>query len=167
MNVLAILQYPDERLRHVASRIAQVDNEIRQLASDLLATTYANNAVGLAATQVDVSKQIIVMDVSNQRDMPMVFINPEIVDHRGREKFSEGCLSLPGCWAEVERHAWIKVKALNTQGEEFYTTAEGLLSNCLQHEMDHLQGKLFIDYLSTFKRGRIIKQLQKFNKMCL
>ena len=166
MTHLAILHYPDARLRQIAKPVTQVDDRVRQLVADMLAILYANEnkAIGLAAIQVAVAQQVIVMDVSDQRNEPSVFINPEIIAYRGREKFLEGCLSLPNYWAEIERHAWVKVKALNEQGHAFELCAEGLLADCLQHEIDHLQGKLLIDHLSTLKRERFFKQFKKSNK---
>lgn len=161
MTVLTVLHYPDERLRTVAKAVPEVTAEIKQLVKDMLETMYAENGIGLAATQVNVHKRVVVIDISENRDEPMVFINPEIIAKSGDTEYEEGCLSVPQSYAKVERSSAVTVKAQNEQGEWFEIQAEGLLAICLQHELDHLMGKLFIDYLSPLKRDRIKKKLEK------
>lgn len=161
MAVLNVLTFPDERLRTKAQPVTNVDDSIRALVADMFTTMKAESGVGLAATQVDVHQQVVVMDVSDEQDAPMVFINPKIVEQRGTKINEEGCLSVPNNYAKVERAEWVKVTALNEHGKEFTLEAEGLLAVCIQHEMDHLQGKLFVDYLSGLKRQRIMKKLEK------
>jgi peptide deformylase len=164
MTKLAILEYPDPRLRTKAVPVAVVDDAVRQLAADMLETMYASNGVGLAASQVDVHRRLLVLDVSETRDHPMVFINPEILTAEGRQPGEEGCLSLPGIYDKLERAAKIRVRALDRDGKPFELDAEGMLAVCLQHEMDHLEGKLFVDYLSELKRQLIRRRLQKERK---
>ena len=161
MPVLNVLTFPDERLRTKAQPVTNIDDSIRVLVADMFATMQAESGVGLAATQFDVHQQVIVMDVSDKQDAPMVFINPKIVEQRGTKINEEGCLSVPNNYAKVERAEWVKVTAHNEHGIEFTLEAEGLLAVCIQHEMDHLQGKLFVDYLSGLKRQRIMKKLEK------
>ncbi len=162
MTKLAILRYPDPRLHTVARPVAQVDARIRQLAEDMLETMYAADGVGLAATQVDVHERLIVMDTSESRDQPVVLINPEIVERSAELKLGEeGCLSVPQIYDKVERHLWVTVRALNRDGETFDMRAEGLASVCVQHEMDHLMGKVFVEYLSLLKRDRIKSKMIK------
>lgn len=161
MTKLAILEYPDPRLRKRAEPIATVDDAVRQLAADMLETMYAANGVGLAATQVDVHKRLIVLDISETRDQPLVLINPELLAAEGKGPGEEGCLSLPGIYDKLSRATHIKVRALDLQGEVVEREAEGLLAVCIQHEMDHLEGKLFVDYLSELKRKMIKKRLEK------
>jgi peptide deformylase len=161
MTVLTVLHYPDERLRTVAKPVAAITEQTRQLVADLLDTMYDENGIGLAATQVNVHQRVVVIDVSENRDQPQVFINPEIICKSGDTTYEEGCLSVPQSYANVERAAEVTVKAQNTEGEWFELQAEGLLAICLQHELDHLVGKLFIDYLSPLKRDRIKKKLEK------
>jgi peptide deformylase len=161
MTVLTVLHYPDDRLRTVAKPVPEVTAEIQQLTADMLETMYAENGIGLAATQVNVHKRVVVIDISENRDEPMIFINPEITAKSGDTEYEEGCLSVPQSYAKVERAAAVTVKAQNEKGEWFEVQAEGLLAICLQHELDHLMGKLFIDYLSPLKRDRIKKKLEK------
>ncbi len=161
MAVLKILEYPDPRLRIQAEPVAAVTEEIRQLAADMLTTMYEAPGVGLAATQVDRHVRLIVIDVSEDRNEPHVFINPEILSREGAELSNEGCLSVPGVTEGVERAARIRVRALDRDGKPFELAAGGLLAVCIQHEMDHLQGKLFVDYLSELKRRRIRKKADK------
>lgn len=161
MAVLTVLHYPDERLRTIAKPVAEVTPEIRQLVADMLETMYAENGIGLAATQVNVHKRVVVIDLSEERNQPQVFINPEIIERSGDTTYEEGCLSVPQNYASVARAADVVVKAQNAEGEWFELKAEGLLAICLQHELDHLVGKLFIDYLSPLKRDRIKKKLEK------
>ena len=161
MTKLAILEYPDPRLRTKAVPVAEVDATVRRLADDMLETMYAAKGVGLAASQVDVHKRLLVLDVSDTRDQPMAFINPEILEAEGSAPGEEGCLSLPGIYDKLERAARIRVRALDRNGEPFELEADGMLAVCIQHEMDHLEGKLFVDYLSELKRQLIRRRLQK------
>jgi len=161
MARLPILEYPDPRLRIRAEHVTVVDDEIKRLVDDMFETMYAAPGIGLAATQVDVHKRVIVIDVSETRDEPYCLINPEIVWAEGRESYEEGCLSVPGLYEYVERAERIKVRALDRNGEPFELDAEGLLAQCVQHEMDHLEGKLFVDYLSQLKRERLKKRYLK------
>ena len=164
MTKLAILEYPDPRLRKTAKRVESVDDAVRQLAADLLETMYAAKGVGLAATQVDVHWRVIVLDVSEERSQPMVFINPELLKAEGRGPGEEGCLSVPDVFDKVQRATHIRVRALGCDGEPFEMDADGLLAVCIQHEMDHLEGKLFVDYLSELKRQLIRRRLEKERK---
>ena len=164
MALLDILVYPDSRLRTVASAVTAVDDQVRSLIDDMFETMYAAPGIGLAATQVDVHQRLLVLDVTDDKTAPMVFINPEILESEGTMMADEGCLSVPDIYEPVERAEKIRVKALNRDGEEFELDAEGLLAVCIQHEMDHLEGKLFVDYLSNLKRDRIRKKLLKEQK---
>jgi peptide deformylase len=164
MTKLAILEYPDPRLRKTAQPVDVVDDAVRQLAADLLETMYAANGVGLAATQVDVHRRVLVLDVSEERNQPMVFINPELLRAEGRGPGEEGCLSVPDIYDKVQRATHVRVRALGRDGLPFELDAEGLLAICLQHEMDHLDGKLFVDYLSELKRQLIRRRLEKDRK---
>jgi peptide deformylase len=162
MAHLTILRYPDPRLHTVARAVGEVDDRIRQLVDDMLETMYANDGVGLAATQVDVHLRLIVMDTSEKRDQPLVLINPEQVwASEEMAIVEEGCLSVPQVYDKVERHARVKVQALNRAGERFEMDAEGLSAVCVQHEMDHLRGKVFVEYLSALKRDRIRTKMLK------
>jgi peptide deformylase len=161
MTKLVILEYPDPRLRKKAVPVTIVDAAVRQLADDMLQTMYAAKGVGLAATQVDVHKRLIVLDVSEERDRPLVLINPELLKLEGSGPGEEGCLSLPGIYDKLTRATNIRVRALNLEGETFEMDADGLLAVCIQHEMDHLEGKLFVDYLSELKRQFIRRRLEK------
>lgn len=161
MAMLKILEYPDPRLRIKAQPVAAVTNEIRQLAADMLDTMYAAPGVGLAATQVDRHIRLVVLDVSDDRNEPHVLINPEILIREGRETGDEGCLSVPGVTEGVERATHIRVKALDKAGQVIEFDAGGLLGVCIQHELDHLDGKLFVDYLSEMKRQRLKKRALK------
>ncbi len=162
MALLPILSYPDPRLHTVAKPVAVVDERIRALAADMLETMYDAKGVGLAATQVNVHERMLVLDVSEERNQPQVLINPELVwASEDRVKNEEGCLSVPGIFDGVERPARVKVQALNEQGEFITLEADGLLSICIQHEMDHLMGKVFVEYLSVLKRMRIKSKLLK------
>lgn len=164
MSVLKILEFPDKRLRTVAKEVDQVDDSIKNLVADMLETMYAAKGVGLAATQVNVHKRVIVMDISENKDEPICLINPQIIRQNGEEESEEGCLSVPGFFETVSRAEQITVQALNRDGESFELEADALLAVCIQHEMDHLQGKLFVDYLSSFKRGRIKAKLEKIHR---
>lgn len=161
MTKLVILEYPDPRLRKRAEPIGKVDDAVRQLAANMLETMYGAKGIGLAATQVDVHKRLIVLDVSESRDNPLVLINPELLTAEGKGPGEEGCLSVPGIYDKLSRATHIKIKALNLSGESFEMEAEGLLAVCIQHEMDHLEGKLFVDYLSELKRTLIRRRLEK------
>lgn len=161
MALLEILHFPDERLRTRAKRIEQITPVHQQLLDDMLETMYAAPGIGLAATQVNVHEEIIVIDVSEDKSEPYCLINPEIVAHSGKEKMEEGCLSVPETYADVERADFVAVKYLDRKGKEQLLETDGLLAVCLQHEIDHLQGKLFVDYLSKLKRDRIRKKLEK------
>jgi len=161
MAILKILQYPDERLHTVARKVDQVDDEIRQLVRDMTETMYAAQGVGLAATQVDVHRQVIVVDTSESKDRVQVFINPEILASSGEEESEEGCLSVPGIYEKVHRAEKITLNALNENGQPLTLEAEGFLAVCLQHEIDHLHGKVFVEHLSQLKQGRIRTKLKK------
>jgi peptide deformylase len=161
MSVLTVLHYPDERLRTIAKPVAAVNAETRQLVADMLETMYAENGIGLAATQVNVHQRVVVIDLSEERNQPQIFINPEITEKSGDTTYEEGCLSVPQNYANVERASEITLKAQDLDGNWFEVKADGLLAICLQHELDHLVGKLFIDYLSPLKRDRIKKKLEK------
>lgn len=161
MTKLAILEYPDPRLRKTAQAVDIVDDAVRQLASDLLETMYAAKGIGLAATQVDVHRRVLVLDVSPERNRPMIFINPVILSAEGRGPGEEGCLSLPDIYDKVPRATRVRVAALGADGIAFELDADGLLGVCIQHEMDHLEGKLFVDYLSELKRQLIRRRLEK------
>jgi peptide deformylase len=164
MALLEILEYPDPRLRTVAAPVAVVDTEIRTLVADLLETMYAAPGIGLAATQVDAHVCLLVIDISEDKSRPLCFINPEILEESGSIEGDEGCLSVPDVYESVERAETVRVKALDREGKEFELAAEGLLAVCIQHEMDHLEGKLFVDYLSQLKRQRLKKKLSKARK---
>ncbi len=161
MAQLNILHYPDPRLRKHAQPVETVDDQVRNLVSDMLETMYAAPGIGLAATQVNVQKRIVVMDVSEDKNQPMIFINPTLLEREGESEMDEGCLSVPGFYEMVHRAARVRVSALDQNGEPFELEASGLLAVCIQHEIDHLDGKLFVDYLSALKRDRIRKKLEK------
>ncbi len=162
MSRLNILRYPDPRLHTVAKPVAAVDERIRQLVDDMLETMYAADGIGLAATQVDVHERVIVMDASEQHDRPLVLINPQIVTASVEMAIAEeGCLSVPQIFDRVERHARVTVHALGRDGQPFEMQAEGLSAVCVQHEMDHLLGKVFVEYLSSLKRNRIRTKMLK------
>jgi|SRR5688500_350727 peptide deformylase len=161
MAIMPILRYPDPRLHKLASKVDRVDDRIRKLIKDMSETMYAAPGVGLAATQVDVHQRVIVIDISETRDQLNVFVNPEIVAASGEADCEEGCLSVPGIYEKVRRAERITVRALNAAGEHFTLEAQGLLSVCIQHEMDHLEGKVFVEYLSRLKQNRILAKLRK------
>ena len=167
MATLKLLHYPDPRLRIKAALIDRVDDEIRSLARDLLETMYAAPGIGLAATQVNVPKRILVTDVSETKDKPLCLINPRILEQQGVVEMEEGCLSVPGVFEVVQRAERVEVEAIGLDGVLFTLDAEGLLAVCIQHEMDHLDGKLFVDYLSLLKRNRIRKKLEKQQRQVL
>lgn len=161
MARLDILHYPDTRLHTIAKPVATVDERIRKLVDDMAETMYAAPGIGLAATQVDVHERVVVIDISETHDDLRVFINPEIVAQSGRAEGEEGCLSVPGIFDKVERAERVTVRALDRDGKPFELKADGLLAVCVQHEMDHLMGKVFVDYLSNLKRNRIKAKLTK------
>ena len=161
MARLPIIEFPDPRLRTVARPVREVDTRIRQLIDDMFETMYEAPGIGLAATQVDVHERLLVLDVSEDKSYPMVFINPEILDSEGSQVYQQGCLSVPGIYADVKRAEKIVVRALDRDGQSFEVSADGLLAVCIQHEMDHLAGKVFVDYLSPLKRELVRKKLAK------
>ena len=161
MALLDILHFPDPRLRNQAQPVEQVDDSVRQLVDDMLETMYQAPGIGLAATQVNDSRRVVVVDISEDQNEPLCLINPEILDKQGVEEMDEGCLSVPGIYEKVSRADQIKVRALDRDGNSIQFEAEGLIAVCIQHELDHLDGKLFIDYLSNLKRQRIRKKLEK------
>lgn len=164
MAILKILQYPDKRLHAHAKPVQTVTAATRKFISDMAETMYAAPGIGLAATQVDVREQIIVIDISETHDNLLVLINPEILSSDGEVAREEGCLSVPGIYEDVRRAERVSVRALNAQGESFTLEAEGLLATCIQHEMDHLKGKVFVEYLSQLKQSRIRAKLKKFQR---
>ena len=158
---MQILYYPDPRLRVQAASVAAIDDHIISLIDNMLETMYGAPGIGLAAPQVNVAKRIIVVDVSEDRDQPLVLVNPEIVDRDGLEQMEEGCLSVPGIYEVVQRAAHVQVKAMDRNENELDLELDGILAVCVQHEVDHLDGKLFVDYLSELKRQRIRKKMSK------
>ena len=161
MAILDILRFPDPRLRNKARPVEQVDDALRRLLDDMLETMYQAPGIGLAATQVNVAKRVVVMDLSEEKNQPLCLINPEILESSGKETMEEGCLSVPGVFESVSRAQQLRLKALDRDGNPFEIEADGLLAVCIQHELDHLDGKLFVDYLSSLKRQRIRKRLEK------
>jgi len=164
MAKLDILHFPDKRLRTKAQEISKVDNNLQAFIDDMFETMYDAPGIGLAATQVNFHQRVMVIDVSEEKDQPLCFINPVITHKEGVELMQEGCLSVPGFYEDVERAEAITVKALDKQGQPFEITTDGLLAVCIQHEIDHLDGKLFVDYLSPLKRNRIRKKLERMEK---
>lgn len=167
MALLPILKYPDSRLHTVAKPVQKVDDAIRSLVDDMAETMYAAPGIGLAATQVDVHKQVIVLDISEAKDQLLVLINPEIVASSGEIECEEGCLSVPGIFEKVTRAEEISVRALDRDGNTIEFDASGLLAVCVQHEMDHLKGKVFVEYLSPLKQERIVKKLRKAERLAI
>ncbi|MDO9011894.1 MAG: peptide deformylase [Gallionella sp.] len=167
MAILQILQYPDERLHTIARKVVQVNDVTRKLVRDMAETMYAAPGVGLAATQVDVHEQVIVVDISETHDQLRVFINPEILRHSGESEGEEGCLSVPGIYEKVRRADHVTVQALDQEGKSFTVQAEGFLAVCIQHEMDHLRGKVFVEYLSQLKQTRLRAKLKKRRREAL
>lgn len=167
MPMLTILRYPDERLCTIARPVENFDRTLQRLIDDMLETMYVAPGIGLAATQVDVHIRLLVIDISDEKNQPLVLINPEILEKDGSQKFDEGCLSVPGIYETVERAQHIRFQACDRDGQRFEMEAEDLLAVCIQHEIDHLQGKLFVDYLSNLKRQRIRKKLQKQEKQAM
>mgnify|MGYP001156781376 CR=1 FL=1 len=165
MAVLKILIFPDQRLRTVAKAVLNINEEIKTLSNDLVETMYEGNGIGLSATQVNIHKRILVVDVSEKKDSPLIFINPSVeVLSEEKKTYEEGCLSVPGFFEEVSRPAKIEITAQNEDGEKFSTIAEGLLAVAIQHEMDHLDGKIFVDFLSNLKKQRIKQKLIKITR---
>ncbi len=165
MALLPILEYPDPRLKKVAASVPSVTPDIRKLVADLAETMYSAPGVGLAATQVNVHKRVLVIDISDTKDQLRVFINPEILSAEGEAECEEGCLSVPGYYDKVTRAARVRVRALDENGETFELDAEGLLAVCIQHEMDHLIGKVFVEYLSPLKRARLAAKVRKKQRL--
>jgi len=161
MSILKILHYPDARLNKIAEPVAAVDDGIRRLVRDMAETMYAAPGIGLAATQVDVHKQVVVIDISEAKNALQVFINPRLLGSDGLQEYEEGCLSVPGIYEKVRRPERVTVEALNADGQPFTIEADGLLAVCIQHEMDHLQGKVFVEYLSQLKQSRIKHKMKK------
>ncbi|MBD8874628.1 peptide deformylase [Rhodanobacter sp. DHB23] len=164
MSVLTILEFPDPRLRTRAAPVAVFDAQLKRLVADMFETMYAANGVGLAATQVDVHQRVLVIDMSDERDQPLVLVNAEIVEKDGAQVYQEGCLSFPGIYADVTRALKVKVKAQDADGQAFFYEAEGPQAVAVQHELDHLDGKVFVDYLSPLKRSLLLKRLEKQRK---
>lgn len=165
MAILDILEFPDQRLRRKAAPVTEVNDALRRTIDDMFETMYAAPGIGLAATQVNVHKQLIVIDISEEKDTPLVFINPEIeIIDNALSEYDEGCLSVPGFYETVSRPSMVRVKALDRDGNPFQLETDGLLATCVQHEIDHLNGKLFVDYLSKLKRERIRSKLEKAHK---
>jgi peptide deformylase len=165
MALLPILEYPDPRLKKVATPVAAVTSDIRRLVRDLAETMYSAPGVGLAATQVNVHKRVLVIDISDTKDQLRVFINPELLAAEGEAECEEGCLSVPGYYDKVTRAARVRVRAQDENGEAFELDAEGLLAVCIQHEMDHLEGKVFVEYLSPLKRARLAAKVRKKQRL--
>ena len=164
MAILNILHFPDPRLRTVAQPVAEVNDDIRRLVDDMLETMYDAPGIGLAATQINVHQRILVLDVSEDKSAPMCLINPEIIFHEGKISTEEGCLSVPNIYEPVNRFEKIKVRALDRDGNPFEMAADDLLAVCIQHEIDHLDGKIFVDYLSSMKQLRIKKKMEKLRR---
>jgi peptide deformylase len=161
MAILEILHFPDARLRNVAKPVAQVDDSVRKLIDDMLETMYEAPGIGLAAIQVNQPRRVIVVDISEERNEPLALVNPEILEKYGEEQMEEGCLSVPGVYEPVQRAERVRVSALDRDGRSIEMEVDGLLAVCIQHEIDHLDGKLFVDYLSNLKRQRIRKKIEK------
>lgn len=164
MALLEVLHYPDKRLRTVAKAVTEITPEIQEITTNMLETMYQENGVGLAATQVNIHQRIAVIDVSESRDQPMVLINPLIIEQSGEEESQEGCLSVPETNADVKRAEFVTLQYMDLDGNTQVIEADGLLAVCIQHELDHLKGKLFIDYLSPFKQKRIKTRLEKLQR---
>ena len=167
MAILSILHYPDERLHTVAEPVGEVTEDVRALVQNMAETMYSAPGIGLAATQVNVHKRVIVIDISEARDRLLVLIDPEIIAQSGSAEAEEGCLSVPGIYETVQRAERITVRAVDRNGEPFNLDAEGLLAVCIQHEMDHLQGRVFVEYLSRLKQSRILAKLKKLQRKTL
>ncbi len=164
MSILSIIEFPDPRLRTRAESVGVFDARLKQFVADMFETMYEANGVGLAATQVDVHQRVLVADMSEDRNQPLALINAEILEKEGTQVYQEGCLSFPGLYADVTRSLKVKVKAQDVDGKDIIVEAEGPLAVCIQHEMDHLEGKVFVDYLSSLKRSLLLKRLDKHRK---
>ncbi|MFC3652802.1 peptide deformylase [Dyella humi] len=164
MSILTILEFPDPRLRTKAAPVTAFDATLKQLIDDMFETMYAANGVGLAATQVNVHQRVLVADMSEERNQPLALINPEILEKEGTQVYQEGCLSFPGIFADVTRALKVKVRSQDIEGKTFELEVEGPLAVCIQHEMDHLAGKVFVDYLSPLKRSILLKRMEKQRK---
>ena len=167
MALLPILHYPDPRLHKIASPVTSVDDRIRNLIKDMAETMYAAPGIGLAATQVDIHERVVIIDISETRDELHAFVNPEIMEKSGDAETEEGCLSVPGVYDKVRRAERVKVRALDSRGEPFVLEAEGLLAVCIQHEIDHLDGKVFVEYLSRLKQHRIAAKMKKLSRAAM
>jgi peptide deformylase len=167
MAIRQILHYPDPRLRHLAETVERVDDQIRALIDDMAETMYQAPGIGLAAPQINVPRRVIVIDTSTTKSDLLVLVNPEIIDHQGEQTLEEGCLSVPGIYETVTRAERIKVRALDRHGKQFELETSELLATCIQHEIDHLEGKLFVDYLSRLKQQRIRKKMQKQDRLAM
>jgi peptide deformylase len=167
MALLSIIKYPDPRLNKVAEAVMEVDQQVRRLVDDMAQTMYAAPGVGLAATQVDVHKRLIIIDISEDKDQLLVLINPEILESSGEVECEEGCLSVPGVYESVVRAGQVRVAAIDANGDPFELEASGLLAVCIQHEMDHLKGIVFVEYLSRLKQGRIARKMRKAERLAL
>jgi peptide deformylase len=165
MSKLNILEFPDPRLRTVAKRVESFDDSLKKLVEDMLETMYSANGIGLAATQVNVHKRLLVLDISEDRDKPQTYINPEIVVKSGEEVCEEGCLSVPGIYANVKRAEIVQIRAQDVEGNSFEEELKGMHAVCIQHEIDHLEGRLFVDYLSPLKRNLVRRKLEKQRKV--
>ena len=165
MSKLNILEFPDPRLTTVAKEVVDFDEDLEKLVADMTETMYSARGIGLAATQVNVHKRLLVLDVSESQDQPRVYINPQIVESSGEQVYEEGCLSVPGIYADVKRAEQVTVRAQNLDGSTFEEQLDGLHAVCVQHEMDHLIGRLFVDYLSPLKRNMVRKKLEKQRKI--
>lgn len=165
VGILTILEFPDERLRKKAETVKAVDKKLKQFVNDMLETMYSAKGIGLAATQVNVQQRVIVIDISEEKNAPLCLVNPVILEKEGVKEYEEGCLSVPGFFENVTRSERVKIKALDREGQEFELEAKGLLATCIQHEIDHLDGKLFVDYLSSLKRQRIKSKLEKIHRL--
>ncbi len=161
MAILDILHFPDARLRNVAKPVTEVDDSVRKLIDDMFETMYDAPGIGLAAIQVNDPRRVIVVDTSEERNAPLALVNPQVIEKQGEEEMDEGCLSVPGVYETVQRAEKVRVRALDRDGKQFEMDVDGLLAVCIQHEIDHLDGKLFVDYLSNLKRQRIRKKLEK------
>jgi peptide deformylase len=167
MAIRTILHFPDPRLRTVAKPVAEVNDSIKNLVNDMAETMYDAPGIGLAATQINVHQRIIVIDITQEKNDLRVFINPEILETRGKEEMEEGCLSVPGIYETVSRADWVRVQAQDQNGKKFELETDGLLAVCIQHEIDHLDGKVFVDYLSRMKQQRIQKKLEKQSRAAM
>lgn len=165
MAKLDILTFPDPRLRNHARSVDQVDHEVKRIVDDMFETMYAAPGIGLAAIQVNIPKRIIVIDVSEDKDSPLCLINPQIIERSGDEQMEEGCLSVPGFYETVSRSERVRVRAIDRDGQPFELDTDGLLAVCIQHEIDHLDGKLFVDHISALKRQRIRRKLEKDKRL--